>query len=314
MTVSIRYTKRMENLAGLVVFARVVEEQSFSAAGRRLGMSPSVVSKQVARLEQTLGARLLNRTTRKLSVTEVGAAVYEHCARIAQEAEEIDLAVAQLHGAPRGRLKLSAPANFGMVHMAPVIAEFLQRYPEVNVELTLSDRVAVDLARDGLDAAIIVVHGPAQNVVARRLAPVRWVLCAAPSYLAARGEPQTVADIANHNCLVYPELLNAGAWRFRSGDREEAAVVRGNFRANSSIAVRGATVAGLGLAVLPTFIVGPDLRAGHLKALLPGWRPFHDSALEAIYLPGRPLPAKLTRFLDFCIERFGPAPYWDEGV
>ena len=304
----------MENLAGLVVFARVVEAQSFSEAGRRLGMSPSVVSKQVARLERSLGARLLNRTTRNLSVTEVGAAVYEHCARIAREAEEIDLAVAQLHATPRGRLKVAAPANFGMLHLAPLVADFLGEHPEISVELTLRDRIAVDLADDGLDCAFVIAHGPAQNVVARRLAPIRWVLCAAPAYLDRRGRPQSVGDIAAHNCLVYPELLSAGAWRFRCGSSEEVPEVHGNFRANSSLAVRGAAVAGLGLAVLPTFIVGADLRDGRLELLLPECRPFHESALEAIYLPGRPLPAKLTRFLDYCEARFGPTPYWDDGV
>ena len=156
----------MENLAGLVVFARVVEAQSFSEAARRLGMSPSMVSKQVSKLERQLGARLLNRTTRKLSVTEVGSAVYEHCARISHEAEQVDRAVQQLHAAPRGRLKLSAPANFGMLHVAPLLAEYLARFPEVSVDLTLSERVAVDLAEDGLDAALIIVQGTSQNVVA----------------------------------------------------------------------------------------------------------------------------------------------------
>lgn len=303
----------MDKLAGLLVFARVVETRSFSEAGRRLGLSPSVVSKQVARLERSLGARLLNRTTRRLSLTEVGAAVYEHCARIVHETEEIDLAVAQLHGAPRGRLKLSAHANFGMLHLAPLIAEFLARYPEISVDLTLNDRVGVDLAEDGLDCAFVIKHGTSQNVVARRIAPVRWVLCAAPAYLAQRGEPRSVAEIAQHNCLIYPELQSAGAWRFRGQDGEETAEAGGNFRANSSLAVRSAALGGLGLAVLPTYLVGAELRAGELKVVLPEFRPFYESALEAIYLPGRPLPAKLTRFLDFCAERFGPKPYWDEG-
>jgi DNA-binding transcriptional LysR family regulator len=304
----------MENLAGLVVFARVVEAQSFSAAARRLGMSTSVVSKQVARLERSLGVRLLNRTTRKLAVTEVGAAVYEHCARIAREAEEIDLAVAQLHATPRGRLKISAAANFGMLHIAPIVADFLARYPDVRVDLTLSDRVAVDLAEDGLDAALVIAPAPSEHVVARPLAPIRWVLCAAPAYLAAHGEPRSVADIARHNCLVYPELLQAGAWRFTCDGSEETADVHGNFRVNSSLAIRGAAVGGLGLAVLPTFIVGPDVREGRLRVLLPDCRPFQESALQAIYLPGRPPPAKLTTFLDFCKARFGPRPYWDEGL
>jgi DNA-binding transcriptional LysR family regulator len=302
----------MENLAGLAVFARVVEAQSFSEAARRLGMSPSMVSKQVAKLERNLGARLLNRTTRKLSITEVGATVYEHCARIAREAEQIDLAVSQLQSEPRGRLKVSAPGAFGMLHMAPLCAAFIRRYPDVAIELVLSDRVAVDLADDGLDCAIVVASGPSENVVARRLAPIRWVLCATPEYLAEHGEPQTVADIGKHACLVYPELLQAGAWKFRHGDAEATADIKARFRANSSLAIRGAALGGIGLAVLPTFIAGGDLKSGALKAVLPTWQPFRNSELQAVYLPGRPLPAKLRAFLDSCVETFGPTPYWDQ--
>lgn len=304
----------MENLAGLVVFARVVESQSFSAAGRQLGMSPSVVSKHVARLERSLGTRLLNRTTRRFSVTEVGARVYEHCARIAHEADEVDLAVAQLEEKPRGRLRIRGPGTFGMLHMGPVVAAFLRRFPEVQVDLILTDRVAVDLTEDGLDCAFVLTPGTSENVVLRRLVPIRWVLCASPAYLHEHGAPRSIADIGHHNCIVYPDLQQAGAWRFRKGEEIVTAQARGNFRVNSSLTVRDAVVAGLGLAVLPTFISGPDLRAGALVPLLPEYRPFEESALSAMYLPGRPPPPKLRAFIDTCVEVFGRTPYWDEGI
>lgn len=304
----------MENLASMVVFARVVEAQSFSEAGRRLGMSPSVVSKQVARLEKALGARLLNRTTRKLSVTEVGASVYEHCARIAREAEEIDLAVAHLQSVPRGRLRVSAPWTFGMMHMGPVVASFLKKFPEVEVDLTCRDSVLADLVEGGLDAAILLAPSPSDNVVARVLAPIRWVLCGSPAYLAAHGEPATVAELADHNCIVYPVLQQAGAWRFRRGAEVQTADARGNLRVNSSLTIRDAVLAGLGLAVLPTFIVGPDLRAGTLRTVLREYRPFEESALMATYLPGRPPAPKLRAFIDHCVEAFGPTPYWDRDL
>ncbi len=298
----------------MVVFARVVEAQSFSEAGRRLGMSPSVVSKQVARLEKALGTRLLNRTTRKLSVTEVGASVYEHCARIAREAEEIDLAVAHLQSTPRGRLRVSAPWTFGMMHMGPVVASFLAKYPEVEVDLTCRDSVLADLVEDSLDAAILLAPSPSDNVVARVLAPIRWVLCGAPAYLAKHGEPHSVAALVDHNCIVYPVLQQAGAWRFRKGTEVLTAPARGNLRVNSSLTIRDAVLAGLGLAVLPTFIVGPDLRSGALRNLLPEYRPFEESALMATYLPGRPPAPKLRAFIDHCVEAFGPTPYWDAGL
>jgi DNA-binding transcriptional LysR family regulator len=304
----------MENLAGMIVFARVVEAQSFSEAGRKLGMSPSVVSKHIARLERSLGTRLLNRTTRKLSLTEVGEAVYEHCTRIAHEAEEVEFAVAHLQAKPRGRLRVSAPWTFGMLHMGPVIAAFLRRYPEVEVDLTCRDSVAVDLVEDGLDAAMVLAPAASENVVARQLAPIRWVLCASPDYLAKHGEPESLEDLSRCNCIVYPQLQQAGAWRFRRGDETFTVPARGSFRVNSSLTIRDAVLAGLGLGVLPTFIAGPDLRSGALRSVLREYRPFEESALLITYLPGRPPAPKLRAFIDHCAEAFGPTPFWDEGV
>lgn len=304
----------MENLAALVIFARVVDAQGFSEAARRLRMSPSMVSKQVARLEKSLGARLLHRTTRKLAVTELGAMVYEHAARIVRETEEIELAVQTQQSTPRGTLRISAPAVFGMLHLAPLVSRFLARHPDVRVDMMLSDRIVPDLVEDQLDAAFVIATRPTDNVVARRLAPIRWILCAAPAYLERHGPPASVADIARHNCLVFPALVSAGAWRFHVGSHEETADVSGNFSANSAMALRSAALDGLGLAVLPTFLVGPDLKEGRLQPLLPGCRPFLDSALQAIYLPGRPLPAKATAFLELCQREFGPTPSWEAGM
>ncbi len=304
----------MENLPALVIFAHVVDARGFSEAARRLGMSPSVVSKQVTRLEKSLGARLLSRTTRKLALTELGAMVYEHASRILLEAEAVELAVQNQQSAPRGTLRLSAPAVFGTLHLTPLVPRFLARHPDVRVELTLSDRIVPDLVDERLDAAFVIATRPTDNFVARRMAPIRWILCAAPSYLARHGAPGTVADISRHNCLAFPALVSAGAWRFRAGDHEELAQVSGNFSANSIMALRTAALDGLGLAVLPTFLVGPDLKEGRLELLLPGCRPFLDSALQAIYLPGRPLPAKVTAFLDLCQAEFGPTPWWEQGL
>lgn len=304
----------MDNLSSLVIFARVVDAQGFSEAARRLGMSPSVVSKQITRLEKSLGARLLNRTTRKIAVTELGALVYEHAARIAREAEEIDLAVQTQHSAPRGTLRLSAPAVFGTLHLTPLVSRFLASHPDVRVDMTLSDRIVPDLVEDRLDAAFVIATRPTDNFVARRMAPIRWILCAAPSYVQRRGAPASVAEIARHNCLVFPELVSVGAWRFRVGAEQQAAEVSGNFSATSIMALRIAALDGLGLAVLPTFLVGPDLKEGRLKLLLPECRPFLDSALQAVYLPGRPLPAKVTAFLELCQSEFGPRPWWEEGI
>ncbi|HEX9180290.1 MAG TPA: LysR family transcriptional regulator [Burkholderiales bacterium] len=305
----------MENLAGMAVFARVAEAKSFTEAARRLGLSKSVVSKQVARLERTLGARLLNRTTRRLSLTEAGAAFYEHCARMVAEAEAAEQAVSRLRAVPRGVLRVSSPAAFGHLHIAPAVPEFLQRFPEVVVELVMNDRM-VDLAEEGYDVAIRMTDEPAPNLVARRLAPVRWAVCATKRYLQEHGQPVAPAELARHNCLYYSYMGSGNAWRFAGPEGVESVQVAGNFRVNNSEAVRQAALGHLGIALLPTFTVGPDLQAGRLQSVLPGYDPrgVFGSHVFAVYLSSRYLSPKVRAFVDVCVERFGPEPYWDRAL
>jgi DNA-binding transcriptional LysR family regulator len=306
----------MENLAGMAVFARVVEAKSFSGAARRLGVSKSAVSKQVAQLERSLKARLLNRTTRRISLTEVGAAFYEHCARMLAEAEAAELAVSRLYAEPRGVLRVSAPAAFGHLHVAPAIPDFIARHPDVAVQIVMNDR-AVDLAEEGFDIAIRMTQEQAPNIVARRLAPVRWAVCAAPAYLKGHDAPRAPQDLVRHNCLFYslPPLESSAEWRFTSDAGESAVRVAGNFTVNNSEALREAVLKGLGVALLPTFTVGKDLREKRLQPLLPGYRALgtFGSDVYAVYLPTRFLSPKVRAFVDFFVERFGPEPYWDAG-
>jgi DNA-binding transcriptional LysR family regulator len=305
----------MENLAGMAVFARVVEAKSFTEAARRLGLSKSVVSKQVARLERGLGARLLNRTTRRLSLTEAGAAFYEHCARMLAEAEAAEQAVSRLRAVPRGVLRVSSPAAFGHLHIAPAVPEFLERFPEVEVELVMNDRM-VDLAEEGYDVAIRMVEQPGPNLVARALAPVRWAVCATRRYLQAHGAPAAPSDLARHACLYYSYLGSGNEWRFAGPQGVETVQVSGNFRVNNSEAVREAALGHLGVALLPTFTVGPDLQAGRLQPLLQGYTPLgvFGGQIYAVYLSNRYLSPKVRAFVDFCVERFGPEPYWDRAL
>jgi DNA-binding transcriptional LysR family regulator len=221
----------MKNLTGMAIFARVVEERSFSAAARRLGLSKSMVSKEVTRLEQALGVRLLNRTTRKLSLTEIGAAFYEPCARILQEAHEAELLVGRLHAEPRGVLRLTAPVAFGTLHVAPALPEFLAQYPDVRIDLTIGDR-NLDLAEEGLDLAIRIARVLPDNLVARRLAPINRVVCAAPAYFERHGMPRRPQDLARHNCLVYTHANPDSQWRFRSENGEAVVAVKGNLTLN----------------------------------------------------------------------------------
>lgn len=299
----------MHDLNLMAVYAHVVEGGSFTAAARRLGMSRSAVSKAVAKLEKSLGARLLNRSTRHLSMTEVGAAFAEHCSRILDEAAQAEQAVSSLHGQPRGMLKVAASVAFGTLHVAPALADFLGRYPELNIDMTIADR-AIDLAEEGYDVVVRVARDLPPNLVARRLAPVRRKLCATPEYFEKHGIPLVPQDLMRHNCLDYTHSGEQGLWRFTGPEGEIAVPVSGRLHINDDEALSQAVLGGLGLALLPTFIIGKDLQAGRLRAALSEYIPV-ERHVYAIYLPTRHLPAKVRAFIDFLMERFGPDPYWD---
>jgi DNA-binding transcriptional LysR family regulator len=308
--------QHIENLVGMAIFARVAEAKSFSGAARRLGISKSAVSKQVARLERDLKARLLNRTTRRLSLTDVGATFYLHCQRVVQEAEAAEVAVSRLGSSPGGVLKVTAPAAFGRMHIASAMPEFLAKYPELKVEMDLIDRMA-DLAEEGIDVAIRLFGELAPNTVARKLAPIRWVVCASPQYLKKHGTPKTLAALSDHNCLFYSFRSMQSDWRFRAPDGSAPSVrVGGNFIATNSLAIREVVLRGLGIAMSPTFVVGDDLREGTLKALFTDHEALgtFGSHINAVYLPNRYLSPKVRAFVDFFVDRFGPQPYWDHGL
>ena len=301
----------MLKLVGMGIFARVVEAKGFSAAARRLGVSKSVVSKEVAKLEKSLGARLLNRTTRQLSLTEIGAAFYDHCARIVQEAEEAALLVDRLHATPRGVLKCTAPVAFATLHIASALPEFLARCPDVHIDMTVGDRF-FDLAEEGYDVAIRIARDLPPNLVARKLAPINRVVCGTPAYFEKFGVPAVPQDLSRHNCLVYTHSNPDSLWRFRSDDGDIAVPVRGNLKLNDDEVIWQAVRGGAGISMLPTFTVGDDLKSGRLQAVLTPYVPAERN-LYAVYLPNRHLSAKVRVFIDFLLERFEPPPYWDRG-
>jgi DNA-binding transcriptional LysR family regulator len=299
----------MQDLNLLAIYAHVVDSGSFAEAARRLGTSRSAVSKAITRLEKSLGARLLNRSTRHLSVTEVGAAFAEHCNRILDEVSLAERAVSSLHGEPRGVLKVAASVAFGTLHVAPALAEFLGRYRDLDVDMSITDR-SIDLAEEGYDVLIRVAREAPPALVARRLAPVRRKLCGTPAYFAKYGVPQTPQDLVDHNCLDYTLADERGLWRFDGPDGPIAVAVSGRLRMDDDEALSHAVLGGLGLALLPTFIIGKDLQAGRLQDALSQYIPV-ERHVYAIYLPTRHLPAKIRAFIDYLLERFGPAPYWD---
>jgi DNA-binding transcriptional LysR family regulator len=302
----------MGNLPEMAVFAKVVEAKSFSAAARSLDLSKSAVSKQVTKLEQALGARLLNRTTRHLSLTEIGAAVYEHCARMVAESEEAVLAAGRLSLEPTGTIKLSTSVAFGKMHMAPAISEFLRKYPKVSVQLVLTDHM-VDLADEGFDLVIRLTDKPGPNLVVRKIAPLHYAVCGSPAYFKQAGLPRTPQDLTHHNCLFYAYQSIQDRWSFKGSDGPISVRIRGNFQVNSSEAIREALLAGMGVGLVPTFTVGQDLKSGALQAVLTKYRPLggFGSSIYAAYLPNRHLAPKVRVFVDFLVERFGANPYWD---
>lgn len=297
----------MRPLHEMATFARVVEAKGFSAAARQLQCSKSAISKQVARLEEALGVRLLNRSTRTLSLTEEGHAVHEHCVRLLAAAEAAELAANRLTAAPRGTIRVTAPVSFGTRHIAPAVPAFLARYPETRVELVLLDRF-VDLADEGFDLAIRMSGKLADGLVARPLLDIEFLICAAPAYLERHGTPRTPGELTAHNCLLYGHEGFGSSWRFRRERRaaEEIRVpVSGNFQVNSSEAVRHALLDGLGLALIPRLTVENDLTAGTLQVLLADWQciaPF--DTVRAVYLPNRQLSPKVRAFIDHLVERF----------
>lgn len=302
----------MLDLNLIATFARVVESGSFAEAARRLGSSRSAVSKAVAKLEVTLGARLLNRTTRHLSLTEIGAAVAEHGGRILEEAADAENRVASLTSEPRGVLRVSASVAFGTLHVAPALAAFLPQHPHLKVDLTITDRW-VDLAEEGYDLTINVTGEPPQHLVARKLAPVRRKLCATPDYFRQRSIPRTPTDLVSHNCLDYTRSGEQGRWRFTGPAGDISVPVTGPLHVDDDEALSQAVLGGLGVGLLPTFIIGKDLQRGKLQAVLSEYIPV-ERHVYAMYLPTRHLPSKVRVFIDFLVTHIGPEPYWDRGI
>jgi DNA-binding transcriptional LysR family regulator len=293
----------LDRLGAMQAFVQVVEAGSFARAAERLGISTSACSRQVSDLEAHLGARLLNRTTRRLSLTESGRAYHERALQLLSDVEEAEQAASQSTTSPRGTLRLTCPVNFGLSHVAPAAADFLARHPGVKFELSVSDRI-VDLVEDGYDMAVRIGQVGSLNLVARKLGETRGLVCASPDYLARHGQPRTPRDLAGHNCFTYANVSHPGLWRFtdRQG-REEAVHVAGNVHANNGDMLCALAVRGAGVVYEPDFIVAADLAAGRLVRLLPDYQGARAD-IWAVYPSRRHLSAKVRAFVDFLAERF----------
>lgn len=299
-----------EHLPELLVFVKVVELKSFSEAARASGSTKSTVSKQVRRLEEALGAKLLNRTTRHLGLTEAGELAYQHGARIVEESSALRSSVDGLQASPRGHLRVSTSVAFGNLHLSRLIAQFLAAYPNISVTLTLSDRY-VDLVDEGFDIAIRLTSKPIDTVVARRLATIDYVVCAAPAYLRAHPPIAAPDDLAQHDCMLNGASREA-VWRFsRAGTASEVRVA-GRYTVNSSESLRAAVLEGAGVGLLPTFAIAEDLRLGRLEAILPayGVEGTFGNSVYAVFLPNKFVAPKMRVFVDFLIAQLTDGGGW----
>lgn len=293
----------VDDLVGMAVFARVVEERSFTRAAARVGMAKSAVSKRVAALEAGLGVRLLQRTTRRLSLTPEGARFYEHCARMVEAAEHAEEAAREEAIHPRGTLRVSGPVAFGRMHLATLAADFLRENPGVDLVVELSDRF-VDVVAEGFDLAVRIAGPSDSTLVARRLARDRLVVVAAPAYLERRGRPREAADLADHVLLHYSLAAARDPWRALVGRRARTRPIGGELLANDGSFLAQASAAGLGLSVAPTFLVAELVRAGRLEVVLPSAR-LQELDISAVWAHRASAPRRLRLFVDFLARRLG---------
>lgn len=298
----------MNNLGDLEVFARMVSAGSMSAAGRELGLSPAVVSKRLRRLEDRLGTRLMNRTTRQISLTEAGQGFYERVVAILAGLEDAEAFVSRRSNTAKGTLKISAPTSFGRMHIAPHLETFFEQNADIQINLNLHDDMT-DIVGEGYDLAIRIAELKDSSLVAKKLAPVRRILCATPEYLAKNGTPASLADLEHHTCIANH---NSDTWKLENDDEILHFRPSGPIQTNSSEVVREAVLSGTGIALRSTWDIGENINSGQLQQVLPQFESSHLVAIHAIYASKTFLPLKVRLFIDYLAELYGSTPYWDK--
>jgi DNA-binding transcriptional LysR family regulator len=294
----------MDKVASLRAFVKVVETGSFAEAGRELRLSRSAVSKYVGELEESLGVQLLNRTTRHTSPNENGQMYFERALAILSEIDAADQAVSRSQSTPRGLLRINAPMSFGTLRLGGAIADFMDKYPEIQLQLVLSDDL-LDPVQDGFDVTLRIAELESSSLIARKIMPIDRIVCAAPDYLARRGTPAHPRDLRQHATLTYGFLLTGNQWKLTGPDGDHWIQPSWSLCANNAEVLRDVAIRGHGIALIPAFIAGEALGAGKLTAILTD----HHApplTLHAIYPPTRHLSVKVRLFIDFLVERFGP--------
>ena len=299
----------MDKLNSMAIFVEVVNGESFTAAAEKTGLSRAQVSKSVNQLEAYLGARLLNRTTRRISLTETGRIYYERCIAILNDIEEVEGIAGEQASKPHGRLTISAPTSFGILHLNEAIPQYMKQYPQVQISLSLADRF-IDVVAEGFDLAIRIAALEDSSLIARRIAPCHRVFCASPDYLNRYGTPKVPQDLAINQCLIYSNDLKPDTWILHGPNGTESIKVNGPICADNGDILKAAAISGLGVTLLPTFIAGPDLGAGRLRQVLPDYCP-PEISIYVVFPSRRYLSAKVKTFVDFLSGYFGDTPSWD---
>ena len=299
----------MDVLTQMKVFCSVVDNNSLAGAARSLTVSPSVVSKQLAALEDRLGVRLLNRTTRRVSLTEVGAAYYERSKRIIADVDEAEVSVSQSHAAPRGLLKITAPTTFAHRHVAPYLANFIDRYPEVQIQMLVNDRI-VDMVDEGIDLAIRIAQLKDSSLIARKLAPNTRSLVASPEYLERWGAPQRLEELNDHALITLHPGSLINDWHFEVDGEERVFRAKGSILINNGDSILSAVLSGGGLAMLAAHMAGEHVKSGKLVPVLEEYVR-DDVPIYAVYPSSRHLSPKVRAFVDYLIQIYGSKPYWE---
>jgi DNA-binding transcriptional LysR family regulator len=302
----------LDVLYAMRVFTSVVDQMSFAKAAEKLDLSRGMTSRYVSKIESHLGVRLLNRTTRHLSLTEAGHDYYQRATQVLTLVEEADRFAAKDVAQPRGTLRVTTSTAFGVTHFGKAIHEYLRKFPQVRVDVSLNDRI-VDLIEEGFDVAIRITAHLDPGLVARPLTKARIVACASPAYLKAHGTPKVPSDLAGHNCLTYVSTGHPNDWHFSGKGRNVVVKVAGDLSANNGNILCDAAAAGRGIILQPTFLVHELLRSRKLVSILANWEP-EPLTVFAVYPNRQFLPPKVRSLIDFLIEYFGPNPYWDRDV
>lgn len=307
----------MDRLSAMNLYCQIIETGQLSLAADHLNLSKGAVSKQLAKLEAHLGGRLLNRTTRQLTPTEAGIAFYERTKLILESVEEAECVVSGLTAEPRGTLKINAPMSFGIQYMGKLLAKYQQEYPKVIIDISLSDR-QIDLVEEGYDLALRIATLKDSSLIARRLAACHIVMCASPDYLHQYGEPQTPNDLKNHQCIRYAYSDSMKYWVLENREgKKKQVMINSPLSSNNGNLICDAMVHGMGIAPLPTFIVGNAIRKGEAKIILDDWRPQTED-MSLLYPSSKHLSAKVRAFVDMAVEHFKPLDGkfndWDQGL